>query len=74
MLSRTEKPAETPCLDLLVEEVAQAMRDAQASGIDAATLLNHAIRKVEQESSSPTVPILDQLVQKSGWLVKACSG
>jgi len=74
MLSRSDKPSEAANLDLLVEEVAQAMRDAQAEGIEPVTLLERAIRKVERESSPPIVPILDQLVERSGWLKKACSG
>ena len=74
MLSRSDKPSEAANLDLLVEEVAQAMRDAQAEGIEPVTFLERAIRKVERESSPPIVPIIDELVQRSGWLKKACSG
>lgn len=74
MLSKSEQPAHDPCLDQFAEELLQLMDDAEATGIDSATLLHRAIILRESRRSRPSVPILDQLVQQSGWLTKACSG
>jgi len=61
-------------VDELAQEIVELMHKAETAGIDSATLLQYAIEKREQEDSPPLAPILDQLVQKSGWMKKACSG
>jgi hypothetical protein len=50
------------------------MQEGEANGIDTATLLHNAITVREHKNPAPLVPILDQLVQKAGWMTKACSG
>jgi hypothetical protein len=60
--------------DALIQQLLRLLREAEANGIDSATLIHAAIQQRETQGAPPLVPILDQLVQKAAWMKAACSG
>jgi hypothetical protein len=74
MLRRTARKDHNLEKHELVHAVVHLMRQAEANGVDSVAVLSDAIAAINNDGPPRPFSIMDQLVQRAGWMKRACSG